>query len=88
MSCGLDLATTREGSVCRRQRGRCPGAGVWGHLWSMYWCWLTAALSHWGCPLLAQVYRGWDPIFPQVKGVAHTPSGCSPDLVPSLPGDV
>lgn len=31
------------------------------------WCWLTSALRRWGCVLLAQGYRGWDPILPWVR---------------------
>lgn len=72
MSCGLALATTPEGSVCRRQQGRCWSGGEGAFLNPS----VAAAGSHLPCladaVLLARGCRGWDPIFPCAKWVTCT----------------
>lgn len=79
------LLLEREASAGGSKEGALV-LGCGGHFQSALqptrWCWLLPALPRWGCVLLAQGYRGWDPVLLWVKWVARTHAGCSPDLGP------
>lgn len=82
MSCGLGLATTPEGSVCRRQQGRCwtRGEGAFLNLWLV----LTHVCPAWlGLCCWQEAAEAGIPSSHGQNGLpAHTHPSCFPELSP------